>query len=1408
EDAAAAGASSGGAGGVDPSGRPHDPYAALLARLRLPPEPSWALPVDPRLVQPGESGESGESGGPESGIPESGESGGPECGEFVVPEPGSRGPESGGSGAEGEAAGAREAQGAQAAAEGARRGAGPPALLEDDGAVRLWHRLDVSFGVPKTHVFAHLITPAAYASPAAWVTARLAVRILDELLQPDVYDAQLVGTSYSLTACETGFVLAFHGFSGVVARLAEVVAGGLAGVTLRQVEDRYDLVHGKLLQSLRLWRHNNPAQHAEYYADHLLQSPHWHADDSVGVLEAAAAARAAGGGGTSGSGGAAGPAPADPGAADVDKAGSGGADFPAGPRAVWALLRGLGRGMALEVLVYGNSSAGQARDLCATLRRHLQPSGLGPGGWPATRVLRLEPLPAPGPLGAQAPASASASVQEAAEAAGAPAAQAHAGVAAPAPAADKPTSGGGGGPVMLRYVPSNPNPANTNSAMFFLCQAGEDLPSDPRPSVLLELLAAVASKPAFHALRTRQRLGYAVACGRHRLGGTGALSLRIQSPDRDPAALRQAVAAWLEGFAQELRDLPPERLSAFKASLLQRYREPPRSLAEAARRCWQPVRHRGYAFDRRERKARALEGLGLQDLVAFFEAHALPSAPSARLLCCELWGAAAGGDAAAAAPGGIAEATKRAPQESAEAGGESADGDAGSVAGAGAGGWVVVRDGDVGALHGAMPHYCHSETLGVMRPLGAAAAALTRGARCAGNLGGRHVAAAASNSPAGETEPQPAHKGTADLAAAIAKAQLDALLAREAEVVLLRQQLDEQRRLWAEQQALVGGRLDRIAQQHEAEAAAASARAQELEGLVRQLQREGAERESKMAELVIAVAGEDATAALVQAAREGRREAVLQLLALGVGKFKAHGHTAALHGAAAGGHAALVGELLAAGARIDGTTEDGGKAALYLAAENGHEQVVKLLLAAGANPEAASGAWFDEGLKNKDWTPLHVASWKGHAGVVQALLEAGADKERVHARGSTALYQAALKGHAGLLRQQLDEQRRLWAEQQALAGDRLDRISSRQEALAQQHEAQAAAASARAQELEGLVRQLQREGAERESKMAEGAAERESKMKEFMVALAGKHATAALVQAAREGRREAVLQLLAWGVDKDARDEMHGGQAALHGAAARGHAELVGELLAAGARMDGTTKDGGKTALYLAAENGYEQVVKLLLTAGANLEAASGVWTENGFKNKSWTPLHAAASKGHTGVIQPLLKAEADKEKANARGSTALYLAAVEGHVEAVELLLAAGANPEPRRPDGWTPLTAAATGGLSGHTCTVEALLRAGADVNKAGPDGQTALYLAAQHGHLGMLGALLAAGASVEQADETSFGWTPLMAASWNGHLEAVTALLAAGANKDASYQKSLTALDLARSRGHSEVVELLRA
>ena len=55
-------------------------------------------------------------------------------------------------------------------------------------------------------------------------------------------------------------------------------------------------------------------------------------------------------------------------------------------------------------------------------------------------------------------------------------------------------------------------------------------------------------------------------------------------------------------------------------------------------------------------------------------------------------------------------------------------------------------------------------------------------------------------------------------------------------------------------------------------------------------------------------------------------------------------------GAAAGGHAAVVARLLAAGSEVDAATSSGATA-LHSAATAGHLAVVKLLTAAHADPD-------------------------------------------------------------------------------------------------------------------------------------------------------------------------------------------------------------------------------------------------------------------------------------------------------------------------------------------------------------------------------------------------------------------------------------------------------------------------
>ena len=82
--------------------------------------------------------------------------------------------------------------------------------------------------------------------------------------------------------------------------------------------------------------------------------------------------------------------------------------------------------------------------------------------------------------------------------------------------------------------------------------------------------------------------------------------------------------------------------------------------------------------------------------------------------------------------------------------------------------------------------------------------------------------------------------------------------------------------------------------------------------------------------------------------------------------------------------------------------------------------------------------------------------------------------------------------------------------------------------------------------------------------------------------------------------------------------------------------------------------------------------------------------------------------------------------------------------------------------------------------------------------------LIVAAQEGHHEVVAALIAAGASVDEASDT--GRTPLYVAAENGHHEIATALLAARANVDLATNDGMTPLCWAARKGHVEVVRLL--
>ncbi|MGB8169188.1 MAG: ankyrin repeat domain-containing protein [Chthoniobacteraceae bacterium] len=218
------------------------------------------------------------------------------------------------------------------------------------------------------------------------------------------------------------------------------------------------------------------------------------------------------------------------------------------------------------------------------------------------------------------------------------------------------------------------------------------------------------------------------------------------------------------------------------------------------------------------------------------------------------------------------------------------------------------------------------------------------------------------------------------------------------------------------------------------------------------------------------------------------------------------------------------------------------------------------------------------------------------------------------------------------------------------------------------------------------------------------------------------------------------------------------GTTALHWAAYHDRADVVAQLLGAGAKADPANRYG-ITPLLLACQNGSEAIVRALLDTGADVNAK-----ERGGE----TALMLAARTGRPGAVKALLEHGAKVDATDHTGQTALMWAAADGHAEVLTLLIAHGADLKHRLKSGFTALLFAAR---EGKTASVNALLAAGADVkdaivttSKAGgrdaTNGTSAVLLAIENGHFELAMDLIKAGAD---PNDIRSGFTALHTLTW---------------------------------------------
>ena len=314
--------------------------------------------------------------------------------------------------------------------------------------------------------------------------------------------------------------------------------------------------------------------------------------------------------------------------------------------------------------------------------------------------------------------------------------------------------------------------------------------------------------------------------------------------------------------------------------------------------------------------------------------------------------------------------------------------------------------------------------------------------------------------------------------------------------------------------------------------------------------------------------------------------------------------------------------------------------------------------------------------------------------------------------------------------------------------------------------------------------------------------------------------------AARQGDRDGLRSLLKQGADVNA--SQGDGMTALHWAAYNRDLEMGQMLIYAGANVHAATRINSITPLFMAAKNGSAPLIEALLGAGADANSTLTTGT---------TPLMAAAALGAVEAVTALLEHGADVNATEvAHGQTALTFAAAFNSDAVIKVLMRRGADPTiatnvlvvpppPDPEDGGQgecqEVSATAQTQDTAATQTADAApARSQAAAVADGPDkkakkeeatpqqaadanasecakqqqqnrgssdrggrpeflgGLSPLLFAAREGHMEAVGALLDAGAGVDEVNPGDKS-SPLLVAIVNGHYDVARFLLERGAD-----------------------------
>ena len=157
-----------------------------------------------------------------------------------------------------------------------------PTLLKHTSTMRLHHKKDDTFWVPKANYIYQIRSPLMMSSAQNAVMSKLFIELLKDALGEYSYPADVAGLQYAVDPVVGGLTLTFSGYNDKMAVLVEKVLQRMKSLTI--LEDRFIIEKDRLERDLRNFEYDAPYSQVSYHMSYVLAQTIYSKEEQIQCL--------------------------------------------------------------------------------------------------------------------------------------------------------------------------------------------------------------------------------------------------------------------------------------------------------------------------------------------------------------------------------------------------------------------------------------------------------------------------------------------------------------------------------------------------------------------------------------------------------------------------------------------------------------------------------------------------------------------------------------------------------------------------------------------------------------------------------------------------------------------------------------------------------------------------------------------------------------------------------------------------------------------------------------------------------------------------------------------------------------------------------------------------------------------